>query len=415
MQRLVHLSEFLRDVLPQECIVIHSGAAHPTVLARQLAESAHMLRGHYVHTLLPYGPIPYAQAPARDHLELSTFLPGAGLRPALDAGRLHAMRQPLSEAPRLFNASNPVGAVLLRVSTPDEAGRVSLGVAVDYMPAALRVARQVVAEVDPAMPRTAGDAWLNVGSIDAFVDAVDGPHEVLPAQPDIVDEAIAGHVAGLVDDGAVLQLGVGSLPDQVLAKLGHLKHLGLHTGIIGDGARALIERGTIDNSTKEVLPGVCVATMAVGTRDFYRFMDRNPAIELHPCSVTHSQQVLRRLGCLHAINSALQVDLHGRVNAEWAGSRQVSLPGGLPDFSRAAAALAGGRSIIALRACDRKGRSAIVADLPAERSCSLQPSEVDCYVTEYGVAAVRGGSADDRRKALIAIAHPEHRGALMRA
>nr|WP_255592994.1 acetyl-CoA hydrolase/transferase C-terminal domain-containing protein [Bordetella sp. BOR01] len=411
---MAHLSEFLENIGLRECIAVHSAAAHPTVLAGQLAESSHLLRGRVVHSLLPYGPVPYAQVPARDHLELSTFLPGAGLRAALDAGRLHVMRQPLSEAPHSFNEANPVGAVLLRVSPPDDTGKVSLGVAVDYMPAALQAARRVVAEIDPAMPRTAGDGWLSAARIDAFVDAVDGPHEVAPGQPDAIDEAIASHVAGLLTDGAVLQLGVGSLPDQVLAKLGHLKHLGLHTGIIGDGARALIERGIIDNSTKEVCPGVCVATMALGTRAFYAFMDRNPAIELHPCSMTHGKQVLRRLGRLHAINAALQVDLHGRVNAEWAGSRQVSAPGGLPDFSRAAAALAGGRSIIALRARDRKGGSAIVPELPPGRPCSLQPAEVDCYVTEYGVAAVRGCSADARRKALIAIAHPGHRDTLMR-
>lgn len=414
MKKLEHLSDLLAGLAPQECVVVHSAAAHPTVLARQLAESARLLDGRRVHSLLPYGPVPYAQDPAWAHLRLSTFLPGSGLRGALDAGRLEVRREPLSEAPRLFGAAGPVGLALLRVAPPDDSGRVNLGVSVDYMPAAIRAARRVVAEIDPRMPRVAGDAWLSADAIDAFVEAADGPHEVLSGEPDAVDEAIAGHVASLLDDGAVLQLGAGSLPDRVLAKLQHLRHLGLHTGIIGDGAWPLIERGIIDNSTKEVLPGVCVATMAVGSRAFYAFMDRNPAIELHPCSVTHRGDVLRRLGRLYAINSALQVDLHGRVNAEWAGARQVSSPGGLPDFSRAAASLAGGRSIIALRARDRKGQSAIVPALPAGRPCSLQPAEVDCYVTEYGVAAVRGCSAEARRNALIAIADPEYRDALRR-
>jgi 4-hydroxybutyrate CoA-transferase len=408
------LDGLLEGMGPQESIVVHSAAAQPTVLARWLADSAPLLKGRRVHALLPQGPVPYAQAPARDHLELTTLLPGPGLRPALDAGRLHALRMPLSEAPRLLEADS-VGVVLLRVSPPDESGRVNLGVSVDYMHAALSSARRVIAEIDPSMPRTSGQAWLNADRIDMFLDAVDGPHEMIPGQPSALDEAIAGNVAGLLADGAVLQLGVGSLPERVLARLDHLKHLGLHTGIIGDGARRLIERGIIDNSTKGILPGVSVATMALGSRGFYAFMDRNDEIELHPCSLTHSGQVLRSLGRLHAINSALQVDLLGRVNAEWAGSRQVSLPGGLPDFARAAAASGDGRSIIALPACDRNGRSTIVPELPHGRASSLQPADVDFCVTEYGVAPIRGCSAAARRKALIAIAHPAHRDALTRA
>jgi len=412
MKKLTHLSELLKSGSSAQCIVVHSGAAHPTVLAGQLAELAPQLSGCRVHALTPCGPVPYAQAPARDHLDLTTFLPGAGLRGALDAKRLQVMRRPLSGAPQMFAQAGAVDAVLLRVSPPDSAGRVSLGVSVDYMPAALSAACCVVAEIDPLMPRVTGDAGLSVDRIDLFVDAVDGPHEIGTSQADPLDEAIAGHIASLLDDGAVLQLGVGSLPDRVLSRLANFKGLGLHTGIIGDGAQALIEAGVIDNSRKAVLPGVSVATMALGTRAFYAFMDGNPAVAMHPCSFTHERDVLGRLRRLCAINAALQIDLHGRVNAEWAGARQVSSPGGLPDFARAAAAQPDGISIIALRACDRKGNSSIVAALSPDRPCSLQPNEVDCYVTEYGVADMRGRSAHERRKALIAIAHPAHRETL---
>jgi len=415
MRPLTHLGDLLGTLPAGEGITLHSGAAHPTVLAGQLAEAAGALGGRRVHALMPCGPVPYADAPARDHLDIATFLPGAGLRAAMDAGRVQAWRKPLSTAPGLFaRGACPAGAVLLRIAPPDEAGRASLGVAVDYMPAAIRAARLVVAEIDPAMPRVAGPGWLDAGRIDACVEAAGGPHEMPPAQADAVDDAIAGHVVSLLGDGAVLQLGVGSLADRILSRLGHLRHLGLHTGIIGGGAQALIEQGVIDNSTKEVLPGVSVATMALGSAAFYAFLDRNPAIELHPCSLTHGGPTLRRLSRLHAINSALQVDLHGRVNAEWAGARRVSLPGGLADFARAAASLPNGRSIVALRACGRGGASAIVPEL-ATQPCSLAQQEVDCYVTEYGVASVRGASPEERRKALVAIAHPEHRDALASA
>jgi acyl-CoA hydrolase len=167
----------------------------------------------------------------------------------------------------------------------------------------------------------------------------------------------------------------------------------------------------IDNSTKAALPGVSVATMLLGSTGLYEWVHRNPAIEMHPCSFTHDARVLRGLGAFTAINSALQVDLEGRANAEMVGNRRISLPGGLPDFARAAASSPRGRSIIAVRACDKAGRSSIVPRL-RDAEASLQPNEVDFIVTEYGVASIRGASAEQRRKSLLAIAHPAHREAL---
>jgi acyl-CoA hydrolase len=213
----------------------------------------------------------------------------------------------------------------------------------------------------------------------------------------------------------VLQLGVGSLPERVLAKLGHLKHLGLHTGILGEGVRKLIESGAVDNSTKGVKAGVSVATMALGSTGFYTFLHDNAAIEMHPCAMTHDASVLHAVGNLHAINSALQIDIVGRVNAEWAGSRRVSLPGGLSDFARAAAMQPRGRSIIALRSVDRHGASNIVSHLRTDVPCSLDSQHVDFFVTELGIASMRGHSATQRRLALAAISHPNHRDTLLRA
>lgn len=393
-------------------IVLHSGAAHPTGLARWLAAQAPRLHGRRVCALMPLGPVPYAEPPARDHLELTSLLPGAGLRAAMDAGRVTPLRQPLSSVPvDIARGALPVGAVLLRVSPPDELGRVCLGVSVDYMKAAVEAAQLVVAEIDTRMPRAAGDAWIDASRIDAFVDPVDSPHAVEEAaHPDAVEQAIAAHIASLVEDGATLQLGVGSLPEQVLARLGGHRHLGLHTGIIGDGARRLIESGAVDNSRKGVFAGASVSTMALGSAAFYAFLDGNPAVEMHPCSTTHAADVLRRLPRLCAVNSALQVDLHGRVNVEWAGRRRIAVPGGLPDFARAASSLPDGRSIVALRSTTRSGDSTLVDQLA--QPAALEPHEVDFFVTEHGVAAVRGLAPQARRAALIRIAHPAHRDGL---
>lgn len=408
-KRLTHLSDILSQLGPGEPITLHSATANPTRLARQLAESAPKLAEPQVYSLMPYGPVPYADAPARDFLQIATSLPGPGLRPAMEAGRVVALRQPLSAMPSMFPAGTQAGVVLLRVSPPDASGRCNLGVAVDYMPAAIAAARFVVAEVVPGLPVIPGDGWVDVDRIDAWLPAEDGPYQMKFPDADAVDIDIAKHVVSLLEDGDVIQTGAGALPEQVLRQAAHLKSLGLHTGIMTDGARTLMEAGVIDNSRKGHLPGVSVATMAVGTAELYAFMDRNPAVFLASCAVTHAKDVLRQVQPLKAINGALQVDLQGRVNAEWAGSRQVSLPGGLPDFARAAAAQAQGLSVIALRSCDRRGGSAIVPALAPERPCSLEPHEVDCYVTEYGVAHMRGCSEDERRRALIAIAHPEHR------
>jgi 4-hydroxybutyrate CoA-transferase len=409
---MTDLASLLAALPPGAGIAVHSGAAHPTRLAEALAQAAPTLRGRRIYTLLPCGPVPYADAVAREALELSTFLPGAGLRGAMDAGRVLPMLRPLSTVPALVASGEfNIGAVLLRVSAPDDAGRVSLGVSVDYMPAAVASARVVIAEIDPCMPHTCGNSSLDTARIDAWVLSVDPPHAVPVAAPDPMDAAIAEHLASLVEDGAVLQLGVGALPERVLTRLSHLKHLGLHTGILGDGARDLIESGVIDNSTKAVLPGVSVTTMLLGSAGLYGWVDRNRAIELHPCSMTHGAEVLRKLGTLTAINSALQIDLEGRVNVETVGTRRISVPGGLPDFARAAAASDRGRSIIAVRSCDKAGRSNIRPRL-RDDVASLQPHEVDFFVTEYGIAAVRGATAAQRRKALAAIAHPSHRDAL---
>src|SRR5674476_1124900 len=180
------------------------------------------------------------------------------------------------------------------------------------------------------------DTRLAVSEIDWFVDAMDAPQEVSPTPADAIDEQIARNVAALVRDGAVLQVGIGSLPDCVMGQLGHLKHLGLHSGIVTDPVRPLIEAGIIDNSTKRRFPGVGLTTMAAGTQSFYDFLHCNRAIEFHPCSLTHNAAVLAGIDGLCAINSALQVDLAGNVNAEFIDGRQISLPGGLPDFAAGA-------------------------------------------------------------------------------
>ena len=416
MKRLHDLGALLAS-LPEGCtLVMHSGCAEPQRLARELVAHTACLRGANLLTLMPMGQAPYGESVPAAQLHVATFFPGKGLRAAMNAGHVRTMRHRLSTIPGLFDSGvMKADAALLQVSAPDETGYVSLGISVDYMRAVLRQAPLVIAEVNPRMPRTCGDTRLAMSQIDWFVDAIDAPQEVAPTPAEAVDQQIARNVAALVRDGAVLQVGIGSLPDCVLSHLGHLQHLGLHTGIITDPVRPLIEAGVIDNSTKRYFPGVGLTTMAAGTQSFYDFLDGNRAIEFHPCSVTHDAARLADIDGLCAINSALQVDLAGNVNAECVDGRQISLPGGLPDFAAGARRARAGQSIIALRASHGKhGASNIVPSFGAGTPVTVGFEDVDFVVTEYGVAALRGLAARQRAAALLTLARPEHREVLER-
>jgi len=416
MKRLHDPGALFASLNEGQSLVLHSACAEPNALARQLAVSAPSMQDAQLHTLMPMGEAPYAEPEPAAQLRLHTFFPGRGLRAAFNGGRVRALRYPLSAIPTLFDWNvRQADVLLLQVSPPDPSGHVTLGISVDYMQAVLRRRPLVIAEVNPAMPSTCGDTRLPVDAISWYVDACAGPQALAPAAPDPIDQRIATHVASLVRDGAILQIGIGALPDAVLAQLGHLRHLGLHSGIITDAVRPLLESGVIDNSTKTHKPGVSVATMAGGSQAFYDFLDRNAAIEFHPCSLTHQHALLAGMRGLCAINSVLQVDLGGRANAEQVRGRQIALPGGLPDFAAGAAAAEGGLSIIALRAALQDGEhSNIVASFGAEVPVALRPEQIDYVVTEYGIAPIRGTSLAERARGLIAIAHPACREALER-
>jgi 4-hydroxybutyrate CoA-transferase len=272
-----------------------------------------------------------------------------------------------------------------------------------------------VAEIDPAMPRTRGDTLLSADQVDVALDADAPPWRMSPAAAEAADHRIADHVAGLVDSGCTIQTGIGAIPDLVLARLGALTDLGIHTGIITDAVRPLIERGVVTNARKRRFAGRTVSTMAGGSQSFYDFLDQNDAIEFHPCDVTHDVALLASIERLCAINSVLEIDLHGRANAERLDGRAVSAPGGLPDFAQGAAAAPGGRSIVALRATSRDGRTsrirpALAADAPA----TIGPNCIDYVVTEFGVARLTGLGSGERARALAAVAHPDFRADLVR-
>lgn len=413
MKLIEDIQEILPSLRPRSSVVLHSGCAEPRYLARQLADHAAALRDVRVYTMMPMGDAPYAAAPAAS-LPLVTFFPGRGLRKAATSGRAEVVRIALSGIPKLFQERAVRADVLmLQLSPPDEEGTMSLGISVDYMRAVLEQRPMVIAEINPSMPRTCGDTIIRDHEIGYIVQSRCPPQPVPPAEPEAVDRGIADHVADLIGHGAVIQTGIGSLPELVLGRLASLRDLGIHSGIVTDALMPLLEKGVVTNATKKRFQGRCVTSMAAGSQDFYNALHRNPAIEFHPCSLTHDVGVIAGIDGFCAINSVLQIDLGGRANAERVDGKTISAPGGLPDFAQGATLAKDGKSIIALRATSNGGsRSNILAELPADAPVTVTAAHIDYVVTEYGVARLRDLDPTGRAKALVAIAHPDFRAEL---
>lgn len=414
MRPLGDFQEILSFLRPGSSVVLHSACAEPRYLASQLASHASALQDVRLYTLMPMGEVPYAAPESESRIRLVTFHPGKSLRAAARAGRVEVMRTPLSGVPNLFRDRVLTADVLmLQLSPPDANGWMSLGLAIDYMHAVLAQRPLVVAEINPLMPRTCGDTLIREDAVD-FVTESHGPPQTVPA-PDLdqIDRRIADYIAGLIPNGAVIQAGIGTLPDLVLGQLGHLRDLGIHSGIIGDSLMPLIEKGVVTNATKKRFRGKCVTTGAAGSRQFYDALDRNSAIEFHPCSLTHDVALIADLDGFCAINSVLQIDLAGRANAERAEGKIVAAPGGLPDFARGASMAKNGLSIIALRSASRDGsRSNILVELPPDGPVTISADDIGYAVTEHGVARLKGLDPTRRAEALIAIAHPDFRAGL---
>jgi acyl-CoA hydrolase len=331
------------------------------------------------------------------------------LRELSRSGRLEVVPCHYSALPRMFAERRlPCDVGLVQVSAPDENGRCSLGIGVDYVADALRHTPVLIAEINQRMPVTVGTPRIPLDRFAATI-TTDRPLPEDPSRaPGLTEQRIAAHVAELVDDGDTVQLGVGSLGAAVLNALAGHEDLGFHTGMVTDGLLRLVDKGVATGSRKEIDPGLIVAGTALGSAELYQRVPELPAKFL-PTSYTHSPQVLSQLRSLVAVNFAVEVDLSGQVGAEISRGVYVGAVGGQVDFARAAA-LTGKRSIIALRATSG-GRSTIKVALDGG-AVTTSRSDVDAVVTEYGVAHLRGCSIRERAERMIAIAAPEFRDQL---
>jgi acyl-CoA hydrolase len=331
------------------------------------------------------------------------------------AGVLDVLPVHIGSLPELIAARRlPVDVVLVQLSSPDEQGRHSLGLVADYLQPAIATARTVVAEINPHCPFTYGDTLVPAERLGLVVHD-DRPLLSIELQPPSpVEEAIASSVAALIPDGATIQFGVGRTPDAVLRKLVDKRDLGVHSGLISDALVDLIETGVVTNRRKPIDPSVTVTGALLGTDRLYRWADRNPDLAMRALSYTHDPRILAAFDHFYAINSALEVDLTGQINAETVGGRHLGTIGGQGAFARAALTSPGGRSIIALPSVARRGETTrIVANLP-DRVVTTSRADADLIVTEHGVADLRGATISERRTRLIAIADPRHRDELER-
>lgn len=384
--------------------------AEPRTLIGHLIEQRHDL-GH-IRAFLGIGLSGQLTPEHADAIDFLAYCGSGTNRSLAKAGVLDILPVHYSRLPHLIRGGVlRIDVVMLQVSPPDAQGRHSLGMAREYLVEAVANARVLIGEVHPDIPWTFGGPYLAAEDFALLVDS----DATLPDPPapriGPVEEAIGRNVASLVKDRAVLQTGIGSIPDAVLAQLADRRDLGIHSGSVGDGAAGLIQAGAVTNACKAVDPGLSVGGVLMGGAALRRFAHENPALELRGTEYTHDPKVLGRIDGFVAINSAVEVDLTGQVNSEVAGGVYVGGVGGIVDFLRAAGASPGGVPVVALPATAGV-HSRIVARLSGP--ATVPRAESCVIVTEYGIADLRCTSLKQRLSLMIAVAHPDHREALAR-
>lgn len=409
--RWVTPEEAIQVVESGHRVFLQGGCATPVTLVEALTKRLPDLRDVEIVHIHTEGPAPYVAPEFSGHARHRALFIGANVREAVNAGRADYTPIFLSDIPHLFRSGHlSLDVALLHLSVPDAHGYCSLGLSVDCAKAAAESARIVIAQINPLMPRTLGDSFLHLSQIDYLVSVNDPPLTVRPEPPDAVAQQIAQHVADLVEDGATIQIGIGAIPNAVLAALQSKADLGIHTEMFSDGVLDLVEAGVITGARKTLHPRKIVATFLMGSQRLYAFVHDNPGVEMHPVEYTNDTRIIRQQYKMTAINSALQIDLTGQVCAESIGLRLYSGVGGQMDFLRGAALAPGGKPIIALRSTALNGTvSRIVPVLPPGAGVTTSRAHVHYVVTEYGVANLHGLSLRERAARLIDLAHPDFR------
>ena len=411
--RAVSPAETVKPIRSGMTVFLHGAAATPHPLIEALAARADLENVRVVH-LHTEGEAPYVAPGMEAAFRAVSLFTGPPLRQAVAEGRADFVPVFLSDVPHLFASGQiRLDVAVLQLSPPDRHGLCTLGTSCDAARAAAESAAVVLAEINERMPRTHGHTVVPLDRVTAFLHSDRPlPEHIAEAETPEVGR-IADQVAGLVEDGACLQLGIGAIPGAVLARLKGKRDLGIHTEMFSDGVVDLFEAGAVTNRLKAVHPGRIVTTFVNGSRKVFDFVDDNPVVEFHPCDRTNDTSLIRKNDRATAINSAIQLDLTGQVCADSFGHRIYSGIGGQMDFIRGAALSRGGRAVIALPSTAKGGAvSRIVPELAAGSGVVTTRGHVHWVVTEYGAVNLHGKTLRERAALLISVAHPDFRGEL---
>ena len=409
MTKNISATEAVKIIKSEDRIYVQAAAATPYFLTKALSERASELKNVEICHLHTEGEAHYANPELSESFHVNSFFIGKNVRHTIAAGNGSYTPVFLSELPNLFRKGTlPLNAVFIHVSPPDAHGYCSLGVSVEATLAAIENSKIVIAQVNPQMPRTFGDAMIHIDKIDYTVD-VDAP--VFGHHTPAISEnenRIGKYVASLIEDRSTLQMGIGSIPNAALANLINHKDLGLHTEMFSDGVIDLIEKGIINSKYKGISKGKALATFLIGSQRLYDFVNDNPFIEMRESSFVNDTSRIRKNPKMVAINSAIEVDVTGQVCADSIGARMYSGVGGQMDFIRGASLSDGGKAIIALPSVTKNGESRIVPYLRQGAGVVTTRAHAQYIITENGIADLYGKTLKQRASALINIAHKDH-------
>jgi 4-hydroxybutyrate CoA-transferase len=407
----IEANDIIDIIGPNAKIGVGNACAEPQTLISSFIKNKDRFETIEIYGMIHYWTERFVKHNLGDRFKLKVFMVDRFSLDGIKNGYTEYIPCRYSDIPELFLKGHIcLDVALISVSPPDSNGNCSFGVSSDFTMAMAKSAKLVIAEINHQMPWVYGDNLIHIHDINFAFDTDRPLPQVYPEELTELDRQVGGYVSHLIEDGATIQIGLGRLSEAVLSCLFEKRYLGIHSGLLSEGIVDLVEKGVVDNSRKGLKNGKTVTTTIIGTDRLFKFVHNNRAVEAYPSNYTHNLVTLAKINKLHAINSAIQVDFTGQINAETVGDLQVSGVGGQSDFVCGAALSKGGKSIIVLSsASTNEKRSRIVPFLDRGASVTSLRHDIDHIVTEYGIASLRGKTLRERAKALIHIAHPKFR------
>ena len=413
--KIVSAVEAVSQIQSGSRVFLQGAAMTPNILIDALCERYRELNNIEIVSIHTEGDAKYAHPPYNQSFNMNSCFVGRNVRSLVNSNHGDYIPIFLSDIHLLFRRKIlPLDVAIVQVSPPDKHGFCSLGVSVDIVLPAIQTAKKVIAQINPMVPRTHGDGIIHIKNIDSAIEVNTPIHTQELSPISEIEAHIGKHVAGLIEDGATLQMGIGNIPNAVLDNLQDHKRLGIHTEMFSDGVLPLIEKGVITGEDKEIKTGKIVTCFAVGSQKLYDFVDDNPLVHFKEAGYTNDTALIRKNPKVTAINSAIEIDLTGQVCADTIGNLQYSGVGGQMDFIRGAALSEGGKPIFAMSSSTAKGISKITPYLKHGAGVTTTRAHVHFVATEYGVVDLFGKNLKERAHALISIAHPQHREELQK-